>query len=172
MNRPVLLLALCAMFTLTAGHSASAQQRVGGATAQQRIDAATFARTASSSDDFEVQSSQLALQRSTNPRVRAFAQQMINDHSRTRATLQQTAPMLMVSFGILDARHAGMLSQLAALNGPSFDRLYAQMQLAGHREAVALFSAYAAAGDDPRLVGFARSTLPHLRHHLAMARRL
>jgi putative membrane protein len=73
---------------------------------------------------------------------------------------------------MLDPRHAGMLSQLSGLNGPSFERLYAQMQLASHREAVGLFSSYARSGDDPRLVSFARTTLPRLRHHLAMARRL
>jgi putative membrane protein len=100
---------------------------------------------------------------------------MINDHSAASAALQQSAPMLVAfsgPFSMLDPRHAGMLSQLSALSGPRFDRLYAQMQLAGHREAVALFSSYAAGGDDPRLVSFARTTLPRLRHHLAMARRL
>ncbi|KRR27625.1 hypothetical protein CQ13_04370 [Bradyrhizobium retamae] len=148
---------------------------VHSAAAQQRIDAMTFTRMATASDSFEVQSSQLALQRSTNPRVRAFAQHMINDHSMTSAALSQSAPMLTAfsgPFGLLDPKHAAMLSQLGALSGPGFDRVYAQMQLAGHREAVALFSSYGATGDDPRLVSFARSTLPRLRHHLSMARRL
>ena len=75
-------------------------------------------------------------------------------------------------FGRLDPRHAGMLSQLSGLNGPTFERLYAQMQLASHQEVVALFSSYARSGDDPRLVSFARTTLPRLRNHLVMARRL
>lgn len=164
MYRPTLL-GICTLLAFVAA---------GPAVAQQRVDAMTFVRTASASDAFEVQSSQLALQRSTSPRVRAFAQQMINDHSASTAALQQSAPTLAFSspFGMLDPRHAGMLSQLFALSGPSFERMYAQMQLAGHREAVALFSSYARGGDDPRLVSFARTTLPRLRHHLAMARRL
>lgn len=115
------------------------------------------------------------MQRSNNLRLRAFAQRMVNDHSMTSAALQQSAPMLLAfsgPFGMLDARHAAMLSQLSALSGSGFDRLYARIQLAGHREAVALFSSYAATGNDPRLVSFARTTLPRLRHHLSMARRL
>jgi putative membrane protein len=145
------------------------------AAGQQRVDGMTFARMVTASDAFEVQSSQLALQRSTNPRVRGFAQQMANDHSATSAALQQSAPMLAAfssPFGRLDPRHAGMLSQLSGLNGPTFERLYAQMQLASHQEVVALFSSYARSGDDPRLVSFARTTLPRLRNHLVMARRL
>lgn len=113
------LFGLCTLLTLVVMHSAAAQQRV---------DAATFARTVSASDGFEIQSSQLALQRSTNPKVRAFAQQMVNDHSRSSAALSQSAPMLTAfsgPSGLLDARHATMLSQLTAQSGPAFDRLYA-----------------------------------------------
>jgi putative membrane protein len=74
--------------------------------------------------------------------------------------------------GPLDERHASMLSQLAARNGPAFDRLYESMQLTAHREAMALYSSYAATGDDPALVGLAQKTLPLLRRRMAMARRL
>jgi putative membrane protein len=143
---------ICSLFAFVAAEPAAAQQRV---------DAVTFVRMVGASDAFEVQSSQLALQRSASPRVQAFARQMINDPSATFSVLQQSAPMPVAfssPFGMLDPRHAGMLSQLAALNGPSFERLYVQMQLAGHRQAVALFSSYVASGDDPRLVSFARTT--------------
>ncbi|MEN3287210.1 MAG: putative rane protein [Bradyrhizobium sp.] len=146
----------------------------GPAAAQQRLDAPTFVRTASASDAFEIQSSRLALERSGSPRVRAFAQHMINDHSMTTAQLSQNAPSLVMfgGPGMLDERHAAMLSQLSAQNGPAFDRLYDQMQLAAHREAIALYSAYATTGDNPALVSLTRNTLPVLRQHFAMARRL
>src|SRR3954454_15419223 len=39
------------------------------------------------SDSFEIQSSQLARQRSRNPAVRSFAQRMIRDHSMTSQAL-------------------------------------------------------------------------------------
>jgi putative membrane protein len=79
------------------------------AAAQQHVDAVTFVRMVGASDAFEIQSSQLAMQRSTSPRVQAFARQMINDHSATSAVLQQNAPMpvgFSGPFGMLDPRHA------------------------------------------------------------------
>jgi putative membrane protein len=147
---------------------------IGFAVAQQRVDAATFARTAAATDAFEIQSSRLALERSSNPRVRAFAQHMIDDHAMTTTALSRSTPAMAMFLEprILDERHATMLSQLEAESGPAFDRLYDGMQLAAHREAIALYSAYASEGDDPQLVSFARATLPALRQHLAMARRL
>jgi putative membrane protein len=156
--------AICAFMGLAAGPAA----------AQQRLDAPTFVRTAAASDAFEIQSSRLALERSSNPRVRAFAEHMINDHSMTTAQLSQNAPTLVMfaAPGMLDERHAAMLSQLASQNGPAFDRLYDQMQLMAHREAIALYSAYATTGDNPALVDLTRNTLPVLRQHFSMARRL
>jgi putative membrane protein len=145
------------------------------AAALPRLDPATFARTASAGNAFEIQSSRLALQRSGNPRVRAFAQHVIDDHSVTTTVPSAGAPTLAIFAGpgtALDERHAAMLSQLAIQNGPAFDRLYEHMQLTAHREAIALYSSYAAAGEDPALVGLARNTLPVLRRRMAMACRL
>ena len=72
----------------------------------------------------------------------------------------------------LDARHADMLNRLAAARGPQFDQLYGQMQFMAHREAVSVFATYAETGTDPNLRTFSGQVLPHLEHHLAMARSL
>ena len=58
-----IVFAVCVSLTVAMAQSAAAQQRV---------DAMTFVRMATASDSFELQSSQLALQRSSDPRVRAF----------------------------------------------------------------------------------------------------
>jgi predicted outer membrane protein len=72
----------------------------------------------------------------------------------------------------LDARHADMLNRLVTARGAAFDRLYGQMQVMAHREAVGIFSTSAEAGTDPNLRTFAGQALPHLEQHLVMARRL
>lgn len=74
--------------------------------------------------------------------------------------------------GMIDARQADMLNQLASTSGTRFDRLYGRMQVAAHQEAVAMYSAYAQTGTDPSLRNFAAQVLPTLEMHLAMARRL
>ena len=46
------------------------------------------------------------------------------------------------------------------------------MQLKEHREAVALFEAYAKADDNPDLKSWATATLPHLKELVAVAEKL
>ena len=59
-----------------------------------------------------------------------------------------------------------------AENGKDFDQSYDQAQVKGHKDAVALFEAYAKSGDDPELKSWAAKTLPHLKEHLSMAEKL
>ncbi|WP_134496285.1 DUF4142 domain-containing protein [Microvirga pakistanensis] len=55
--------------------------------AQTMMDSRTYRMMAAQSDAFEIASSQLALQRSRNPNVRQYAQQMIRDHGMTSQAL-------------------------------------------------------------------------------------
>jgi hypothetical protein len=48
----------------------------------------------------------------------------------------------------LDAEHQKMLDDLKAKSGKDFDQSYDQVQLKAHRDAVALFEAYAKGGDN------------------------
>src|SRR3954452_19879674 len=127
-----------------------------------------FRAMALQSDSFEIQSSQLALQRSRNPAVRSFARRMIRDHSRTSQALGVPAGTAVA----LDARHATMLNQLAPASGPAFDAAYGQMQVMAHQEAVGMFAAYAQSGTDPTMRAFVQQVLASLQMHLAMAQRL
>jgi predicted outer membrane protein len=73
----------------------------------------------------------------------------------------------------LDPRHASMLNQLASVPpGPRFDATYAGMQVQAHREAVAMFAAYAQGGSNPAMRSFAQQALPQLEQHLAIAQSL
>jgi predicted outer membrane protein len=178
-----------------------------------------FRMMAMMSDSFEIATSQLALERSRNPRVRSYAQMMIRDHAMTSQALNGGAPLYaanggtggavtgtlagagigalvggpvgaVVGAGIgattgsvsgaagirtavpLDARKQAMLAQLASTSGPTFDRLYGQMQRMAHQETLAVFTGYIQQGSDPQMVAFAQSVVPHLQNHIAMARRL
>ena len=62
----------------------------------------------------------------------------------------------------LDSEHQKMLDDLKAKNGKDFDQGYDQIQVKAHRDAVALFEAYAKTGDDAELKDWAGKTLPHL----------
>jgi putative membrane protein len=133
------------------------------------MTAPQYVAEAGSSDLFEIQSSELALQRSNNPQVRSFAEQMIRDHSGSAAQLKSITTQENVASPALDPRHARMLDQLRGLSGPQFDVAYIQMQVQGHREALAVEDEYRTGGSDPRLRALAEQATPMIEHHLTEA---
>lgn len=134
-----------------------------------------FLAQAGSANQWEIESSQLALQMSTNPAVRNLANTIIADHTAmgqqmmaaaTSAGLTPPAPMLLPP-------QQAMLDQLrAAGSGPSFDMAYQQAQISAHQQAIQLMQNYAASGDVPALRTVAAQAIPVMQKHLAMAQAL
>ena len=127
------------------------------------------------SDMFEIQSSEIALQKHPDRDTRPFAAKMIKDHSKASEQLKSLVSSGRVKAEVptaIDADHQRKLDELRGLNGKQFDEAYDKAQLGGHEEAVDLFRAYAQNGDNKDLRRWAAKTLPHLEHHLAMAEKL
>jgi putative membrane protein len=129
---------------------------------------------AASSDMFEIQSSQLALQMSQNPGVRSFAQMLIADHTRMSQLMMTTAqqngltpppPMLM-------PQHQQMLDQLRAAPPGTFDVAFRDMQVMAHQQALQLHQNYAQSGDHAALRGVAAGAVPAIQGHLNHAQML
>lgn len=133
-----------------------------------------FAMQAAASDQFEIQSSQAALQMARNPRVRQFAQRMVDAHGQTTQQLTQIATSKgMALQPALEPVQQKMLTDLQAMSaGRAFDRAYLNDQVAGHEAAVTVYQNEIANGSDPDLKDFARRTLPIIQNHLRDARRL
>ena len=126
-----------------------------------------------SGDRFEVESSQLALERSQNPAVRAFAATMIEAHTRMSGQLEaaaQTVRPATPAFALI-SHHFEMLEQLRHA-GADFDMLYRDFQLRVHQEALALDQDYAKTGNVVALVSLAREGLGPLQAHLQQAMQL
>ncbi len=133
-----------------------------------------FAIQAAASDQFEIQSSQLALQKSHSPRVRQFAQRMIDAHTKTTQQLTQIASSKgMTLQPALQPDQQKMLADLQGMNGGrAFDRAYLHDQVVGHSAAATTFQNEIANGQDPEIKAFAQQTLPIIQSHLRDARRL
>lgn len=119
----------------------------------------------------EVKLAQLALQKSTNPEVKRFAQQMIEQHSKANQELmgivnqKGMTPPMDVGFKY----QAGMM-RLMQLSGAEFDRAYlSEAGVNSHLEAAAVYQREASLGLDPELKAFAAKTLPTVQGHLQMA---
>lgn len=163
------LLAGCAQTTAEEPAAAAA-----AADPNSPLAAPGFMAMAASSDQFEIQSSQMALQMSQNPQVRAFAQTMIDHHSRTTAELTQIAQAngLTPPPPVLMPNHQAMLDRLRAAPPGQFDAAYKQEQVMSHQEALTLMQNYASQGDLAPLRDFATRTTPIIQQHLQQAQTL
>ena len=130
--------------------------------------AVDYVANAASGDMLEIQTSQLALERSRNAPVRAFAEQMTKDHPSLSQALMTAARNSGVTPPppALTARHADMLKMLGATAPAQFDAAYIKLQVAAHEEALALHRAYAASGDNTSLKSAAASAVPVVQGHL------
>ncbi|MBW8881835.1 MAG: DUF4142 domain-containing protein [Asticcacaulis sp.] len=125
-----------------------------------------FVQKAAVANLFEIQSSQLAQEKSKSKAVLAFADQMIDDHGKAAVKFDaavaksgQTAPV------VLDDDHQKKIDDLKAKTGKDFDDAYIDAQKDAHDDAVDLFDDYSKNGKDPALQTFATETLPTLKMH-------
>jgi len=130
-----------------------------------------FVLAAAQSDQYEIAAAQDALAQSQNPQVHAFAQRIIDDHTKSREALRQAA----LTSGLpsppqaMDSDQAALLASLQSLRGPNFDRTYAKQQVLAHRQALAVEQSFASAGADSNLRRVARLGVPMIQHHLELA---
>ena len=122
----------------------------------------------------EILGSQLALEKTEDPDVRAFAQAMIDDHgamlkeaetlARDKGMTPPTGPSIMQSTEV---------TALKALSGGAFDAMYVnRIGVASHESTVKMFEEASREAQDPDVKALAEKTLPKLREHLEMARTL
>lgn len=139
--------------------------------ASKVTDASDFVNRAAFSDIFEIRSSEVALEKTQNPDIRAFAEQMIADHKASAEKLAAAAQKDGITLDPppeVDAKGAEMMDELNGANGETFDALYQRQQIEAHDEAIALFTSFAQDGETEALKAFAAETLPILEHHRQM----
>ncbi|MFA9441628.1 DUF4142 domain-containing protein [Uliginosibacterium sp. sgz301328] len=122
----------------------------------------------------EVQASQLAETQSSDPKVKAFAARMVEDHSKAN---QELISIVSAKGGTLppsvSEEQAKLLGLLKTSSGKDFDKLYAdKVGVKAHEETVNLLVKESRSGDDADLKAFATRTLTPVRMHLDMAKDL
>jgi len=135
---------------------------------------ADFVKEVAISDMFEVESNKLA-QAKGNAAEKAFASQMVTDHTKTSTELKGLVSGGKVKAQLptdLDSSHQSKLDKLKDKSGKDFSSDFDSMQVSAHKDAVSLFERYAKGGDNPELKNWAGKTLPALKHHLEMAQDL
>ncbi len=137
--------------------------------AKKATDAKTFVTKAAQSNQFEIESSKIALEKATNAQLQQFAKQMIDDHTavgkKMKEVLQQADMKMPEEAQKLDEKHQEMLQKLKSASGDKFNSTYKQQQEQAHETAIQLFETYAEEGDNQQLQQFASSVLPTLKQH-------
>ena len=136
---------------------------------------AQYVARAGASDKFEIEEARMAERRSHNPRVLAFAQEMVRDHTDSTGKVTAAATRVMghaPPTAMLEPHQRDNLRDLSSAAPRDFDRTYMTQQTAAHRDALDLHRNYAERGTDPELKRAAAEIRPVVQRHLDMADKL
>ena len=149
-----------------------------------RSDSARSAKLARADESFlkqaeqnglaEAESSKLALTKAQHQQVKAFAQQMVDDHTKANDELKALAQSKGVELPNQPSLAQRAKMKLLEKSDPeNFDRRYIeQMGVEAHEDTVELFQKAANEARDADVKSYAAKTLPKLQEHLKMAQDL
>jgi putative membrane protein len=129
-----------------------------------------FVDKAGSDGMLEVKLGQTATDKAVDPRVKAFGQRMVTDHSRANDELTQLAQRKGVTLSKeLNPTHQQTVDRFSAMSGREFDKAYMDDMVKDHQKDIEEFRKQADQGQDPDVKSWAKSTLPTLEDHLKQA---
>lgn len=156
------------------GISVSAQTPPPPPPAEAKTQAAAYVMAAGGSDLYEINSSQIALQKTQNPALRRYAEMLIKHHQKTTAATVAAAKKAGMTppSPMLDAGATASIAELQSASATDFDRLYIGQQIPAHQAALDLHQSYAASGDQAPLRASAKQAIPLVKQHLALAEKM
>ncbi|QBE63254.1 DUF4142 domain-containing protein [Pseudoduganella lutea] len=122
----------------------------------------------------EVATAKIALQKSQNAEVKAFAQQMVDDHTKGLDEVKAVAQAKNVKLpDEPDAKHKAMAKKLQAMSGEKFDKAYLDMAgVKSHKEAHALVVKTQSNAKDADVKGLAAKLQPTIDQHMGHVEQL
>ena len=126
----------------------------------------------------EIETSRLALEKSSSADIKAFANMMITDHSKANDELAALARKNDIEVPDTTTLVKQAKEKILEVRDESFDTAYANNQVKAHEETIELFKKEANTVTDDKVKGatelkaFAQKMLPALEKHLAEAKKL
>lgn len=129
-----------------------------------------FLATAAQSDVNEIKLSELAIQKASDPSVKAFARKMVTEHKAMTASMKPFAE----SWGLaspkdLDDDHKKEWSKLDGLTGKDFDKEYIDTMVSDHATALDAFTSEAKDTKDEKFRAVVLKGKTHVAAHKNMA---
>lgn len=136
-------------------------------------DVTEFAVNAADAGMLEVQLGSLALTKATSPKVKEFAQSMIDDHTKANEELKALAQKKNISLpSSLSDKCQKKYNDVMEKSGNDFDKAYADLMVKDHKDVVDMFKKASDNSKDSDVKAWATEKLPALQHHLDMAQAL
>jgi len=152
--------------------------QVTPARAQTALDDPTIVAIFDAANTYDIETGQLARQKSHTKSVRDLAQQFLNDHTTVRQQGRDLAKKLGVTptppkeFALADA-HAKAKKELEGKSGASFDKAYIDHEVAFHQAVLdAVKSTLLPAIKNAELKAFVEKVGPAFAGHLEAAKHL
>ncbi|VVM67097.1 hypothetical protein PS862_00207 [Pseudomonas fluorescens] len=137
-----------------------------------------FVDSAAAGGIAEIETSRLALEKSSSADIKEFATMMITDHSKANDELAALAKANDIEVPDTTTLVKQAKEKILDMRDESFDAAYANNQVKAHEETIELFKKQANTVTDDKvkgateLKGFAQKMLPGLEKHLGMAKKL
>jgi putative membrane protein len=124
-------------------------------------------------DMAEIAAGKVAAEKASNPEVKKYGQHMVDEHSKMLDEGSKLAQAKgMKPPAAPEKKQQDALKKLQGLSGEDFDRQYVQQMVKDHQDALKLAEKTAKDAKDPELKAHAQKGAPHIKEHLAMARKL
>jgi predicted outer membrane protein len=125
-------------------------------------------------DMAEVATGKLAVSKAQSPEVKAFGQQMVDDHGQALQKVQALAQARGVTLPTeLDAKHKAMSAKLEKLSGAEFDKAYmAGAGVKDHKDTHAKLMSDAKKIKDPEVKALGEQHMPVVEQHLKAAQQM
>jgi len=159
------------LLAATVGTASFAQTPPPPPPPEAKTVAMPYVMAAGMSDLYEINSSQVALQKSQTPAIRQFATMLIKHHQKTTAATVKAATKagLTPTPPVLDAGATASINELQTASAADFDRLYIGQQVPAHQAALDLHQSYSSGGDQAPLRMSAKAAVPIVKQHLDSA---
>lgn len=138
-----------------------------------RDNEAEFATNAADAGMAEISLANLAISKTSNEAIKAYANTMLKDHGSAHDELMVLAKSKNITLptNVSDA-HQKNIADLNIKSGVDFDKKYADLMEQNHVKVLAFMEHQARKGTDPDLTAFANKLVPIVNSHLNAIRKI
>jgi putative membrane protein len=132
-----------------------------------------FIDMAAQTDMLEAHLGQMAASQAAGQDVKDYASMLVTDHTADYQQLTALAAKDSLTVPTaLDAAHNRMIAPFEKLKGAAFDSRYTHEMIAGHTEAIGIYTKESNDAQNADVKAYAGATLPTLQKHLDSAKDL